>query len=111
MYIIFTLQSVYLKIHGSVNDGSDFCCSVICLGALGFSCQVGPLNEVAWLRKNERKKERTKKKEVHQEVIVECAKQVAKPPRSQAGYTGGPVIHINSWFIKLKFILHSAFKL
>ena len=26
--------------------------------------------------------------EVHQEVIVECAKQVAKPPRSQAGYTG-----------------------
>ena len=69
--------------------------------------------EVAWLgKKRKREGEKRKKKmEVHQEVIVECAKQVAKPPRSQAGYTGGPVIHINSWFIKLKFILHSAFKL
>ena len=68
--------------------------------------------EVAWLgKKRKREGKKRKKMEVHQEVIVECAKQVAKPPRSQAGYTGGPVIHINSWFIKLKFILHSAFKL
>ena len=69
--------------------------------------------EVAWLGKKRKRegKKKEKKMEVHQEVIVECAKQVAKPPRSQAGYTGGPVIHINSWFIKLKFILHSAFKL
>ena len=52
--------------------------------------------EVAWLgKKRKRKREGEKKKkkmEVHQEVIVECAKQVAKPPRSQAGYTGSPVL-------------------
>ena len=50
--------------------------------------------EVAWLgkkRKRKREGEKKKKMEVHQEVIVECAKQVAKPPRSQAGYTGSPV--------------------
>ena len=54
--------------------------------------------EVAWLgKKRKRKREGEKKKkkkkmEVHQEVIVECAKQVAKPPRSQAGYTESPVL-------------------
>ena len=53
--------------------------------------------EVAWLgkkrkRKREGEKKRKKKMEVHQEVIVECAKQVAKPPRSQAGYTESPVL-------------------
>ena len=53
--------------------------------------------EVAWLgkkriRKREGGKKEKKKMEVHQEVIVECAKQVAKPPRSQAGYTGSPVL-------------------
>ena len=51
--------------------------------------------EVAMARKEKKKrrgKKEKKKKEVHQEVIVECAKQVAKPPRSQAGYTGSPVL-------------------
>ena len=51
--------------------------------------------EVAMARKEKKKrrgKKEKKKMEVHQEVIVECAKQVAKPPRSQAGYTGSPVI-------------------
>ena len=42
-------------------------------------------------KEKEKGKKRKKKMEVHQEVIVECAKQVAKPPRSQAGYTGSPV--------------------
>ena len=41
--------------------------------------------------------------EVHQEVIVECAKQVAKPPRSQAGYTGSPVIYIVGLKAKVSF--------
>ena len=54
--------------------------------------------EVAMARKEKKKrrgkKKKKKKMEVHQEVIVECAKQVAKPPRSQAGYTGSPVIYI-----------------
>ena len=51
--------------------------------------------EVAMARKKKKKrrgKKEKKKMEVHQEVIVECAKQVAKPPRSQAGYTGSPVL-------------------
>ena len=30
--------------------------SVICLGSLRVSCQVGPLNEVAWLGKKKKKK-------------------------------------------------------
>ena len=63
--------------------------------------------EVAMARKKKKKrrgKEKKKKEmEVHQEVIVECAKQVAKPPRSQAGYTGSPVIYIVGLKAKVSF--------
>ena len=62
--------------------------------------------EVAMARKKKKKrrgKKRKKKMEVHQEVIVECAKQVAKPPRSQAGYTGSPVIYIVGLKAKVSF--------
>ena len=54
-------------------------------------------------KKKRRGKKRKKKMEVHQEVIVECAKQVAKPPRSQAGYTGSPVIYIVGLKAKVSF--------
>ena len=62
--------------------------------------------EVAMARKKKKKrrgKKEKKKMEVHQEVIVECAKQVAKPPRSQAGYTGSPVIYIVGLKAKVSF--------
>ena len=62
--------------------------------------------EVAMARKEKKKrrgKKEKKKMEVHQEVIVECAKQVAKPPRSQAGYTGSPVIYIVGLKAKVSF--------
>ena len=62
--------------------------------------------EVAMAKKEKKKrrgKKEKKKMEVHQEVIVECAKQVAKPPRSQAGYTGSPVIYIVGLKAKVSF--------